>query len=242
MKSMKFTLAVLASLIAIGTSVKTAVAQTKTAANPLDPQTIAVEDFDYHSLDSSTRKVIDSAPATGLKMLQAKTAKLGKKVNGWEMLLGTFGSYGIEYLQRVAVALFGLGCNQPADAVYPQLLTDADGRPLTGASQYVMHFEKDELPPAEAFWSFTLYDKDGFAVPNALNRATLSSWMDLKYNADGSIDLYFQAESPGKDKEANWLPSPCKVPGTCHSASTDRWIHGSTRPGARVRLSWLSSY
>jgi hypothetical protein len=166
------------------------------------------EDFDYRSLDSSIRKAIDKAPATGLEMLKVKTTEFGHKVNGWQMLLGTFGSYGIEYLNRGAVALFGLGCNQTADAIYPQLLTDADGNPLAGASQYVLHFDKDELPPAEAFWSFTLYDTDGFAVPNKLNRANLSSWMDLKYNADGSIDLYFQADTPGKDKEANWLPAP----------------------------------
>jgi hypothetical protein len=166
------------------------------------------KDINFNKLDRASQQAINKAPAAGLKMIQAKTHKLGTKVNGWQLLLGTFGSYGIEYLQRSAVAMFGLGCNQMADAIYPQLLTDADSKPLTGASQYVMHFDKDELPPTIAFWSFTLYDKDGFAVPNPLNRATLSSWMDLKYNTDGSIDLYFQADSPGKDKEANWLPAP----------------------------------
>jgi hypothetical protein len=166
------------------------------------------QDFNYPSLDTSVRKAIDSAPATGLKLMHAKTAKLGAMINGWQMTIRAMGSYGIDYLQRSAVDLFGLGANQLADAIYPVLLTDATGKPLTGASQYVMHFEKDELPPAQAFWSFTLYDKDGFAVPNSLNRANLSNWMDLKYNADGSIDLYFQADSPGKDKESNWLPAP----------------------------------
>jgi len=72
----------------------------------------------------------------------------------------------------------------------------------------VLHIGKDELPPAEAFWSVTLYDKDGFAVPNPMNRANLSSWMPLTYNDDGSLDLYFQSVSPGKEKEANWLPTP----------------------------------
>ena len=166
------------------------------------------EDFKYSDLDLSIRKAIDKAPSATLEQMKIKFTKLGAKVNGWEQLLGTLGSYGIQYVRRAAVALEGLGCNQPVDAIYPQLLTDADGKPLAGANQYVMHFDKDKLPPAEAFWSFTLYDKDGFTVPNSLNRATLSSWMDLKYNADGSIDLYFQADSPGKAKEANWLPSP----------------------------------
>jgi hypothetical protein len=166
------------------------------------------EDLNFNKLDRVSQQALNKAPAAALKQMKIKWAKLGTKVNGWQMLIGTFGSYGIEYLERAAVALEGLGCNQMADAIYPQLLTDAGGKPLTGAGQYVIHFDKDELPPAIAFWSFTLYDKDGFAVPNPLNRATLSSWMDLKYNTDGSIDLYFQADSPGKDKEANWLPAP----------------------------------
>src|SRR5205807_2211284 len=69
-------------------------------------------------------------------------------------------------------------------------------------------FEKGAMPPVNAFWSITLYDREGFQVANSLNRFTVSSWMPFKYNADGSLDLYFQNESPGKDKEANWLPAP----------------------------------
>lgn len=166
------------------------------------------EDFNYGSLDSSIREAIDKAPSAALKQMKVMATRLGAKSNGWQMITSTMGAYGIDYLRRSAVDLIGLGANQVADAIYPLLLTDADGKPLTSASQYVLHFDKDELPPADAFWSFTLYDKDGFTVPNPLNRATLSSWMDLKYNADGSIELYFQADDPGKAKEANWLPAP----------------------------------
>jgi hypothetical protein len=166
------------------------------------------EDLDFDTLDPAIQQALNKAPAKALKKMRDKTAKLGTMSNGWQMLVSTVGSYGIDYLQRGAVALFGLGANQLADAIYPQLLTDAGGKPLTGENQYVLHFDKDDLPPAEAFWSLTLYDKDGFPVPNPMNRANLSSWMDLKYNADGSIDLYFQDDSPGKDKEANWLPTP----------------------------------
>jgi hypothetical protein len=71
-----------------------------------------------------------------------------------------------------------------------------------------LHFEKGSAPPAHGFWSVTLYDADGFQVANPLNRFAVSSWMPFKYNADGSLDLYFQNESPGKDKENNWLPAP----------------------------------
>jgi hypothetical protein len=63
-------------------------------------------------------------------------------------------------------------------------------------------------PPVNAFWSLTLYDQEGFQVGNTLNRFAVSSWMPFKYNADGSLDLYFQNASPGKELEANWLPAP----------------------------------
>ena len=120
----------------------------------------------------------------------------------------TMGVYGNYYLKRAIVAQLGLGANLPEDAVYPLNLADETGKPLDGASQYAIHFEKGATPPVRAFWSLTLYDSDGFQVGNALNRFALSSWMPFKYNADGSLDLYFQNESPGKDKEVNWLPAP----------------------------------
>jgi hypothetical protein len=72
----------------------------------------------------------------------------------------------------------------------------------------MLHFDKSDMPPAKAFWSVTLYDPEGFQVANILNRFAVSSWMPFKYNSDGSLDLYFQNESPGTDKEANWLPAP----------------------------------
>ena len=100
-------------------------------------------------------------------------------------------------------ALFGLGANQVADAVYPLM----DGNAGTG-DRFMLHFDKKDLPPVEAFWSLTLYDKDGFPVANPLNRFAIGDRDALKYNADGSLDLYFQADSPGKDKESNWLPAP----------------------------------
>ena len=102
----------------------------------------------------------------------------------------------------------GLGANLPEDAIYPLNLGDETGKPLDGANKYTLHFDKGDAPPANAFWSVTLYDAEGFQVANPLNRFAVSSWMPFKYNADGSLDLYFQNESPGKDKEANWLPAP----------------------------------
>jgi hypothetical protein len=85
---------------------------------------------------------------------------------------------------------------------------DGEGKTLSGAHEYVIHFAKGEQPPVKGFWSLTMYDKEGFFVPNPLDRVDLSQRSKLNYNDDGSVDLYLQKDSPGKDKEANWLPSP----------------------------------
>jgi hypothetical protein len=85
---------------------------------------------------------------------------------------------------------------------------DQGGQPLDGTNRYTIHFENGATPPVNAFWSITVYDQDGFQVANPLNRFALSNWMPFKYNPDGSLDLYFQNESPGAEKEANWLPAP----------------------------------
>ena len=137
-----------------------------------------------------------------------KVPTLARVANGWSMNTDTMGVYGNYYLKRAIVAQLGLGANLPEDAIYPLNLADDTGQPLDGASNYTIHFDKDALPPVDAFWSITLYDRDGFQVANSLNRFAVSSWMPFKYNADGSLDLYFQNESPGADKEANWLPAP----------------------------------
>jgi len=120
----------------------------------------------------------------------------------------TMGVYGNYYLKRAIVAQLGLGANLQGDAIYPLNLGDSEGKPLDGANTYTIHFDKDQAPPAQAFWSITLYDPEGFQVANPINRFAVSSWMPFKYNPDGSLDLYFQNESPGPDKEANWLPAP----------------------------------
>ena len=105
--------------------------------------------------------------------------------------------------------LLGPGWNRPQDAVYPLSLKDASGDEYDGAKhKYVIHFEKGQLPPAEAFWSLTMYDSDFFFVPNPINRYDLAQRDRLITNPDGSIDMYIQADTPGKDKEANWLPAP----------------------------------
>src|SRR5215510_959099 len=100
--------------------------------------------------------------------------------------------------------LIGLGVNLPEDAVYPASFVDGEGKPYSGANRYVLHFDKGQLPPANAFWSITLYDKDGFQVPNAINRFAIGDRDKLKFNADGSLDIYIQNERAGANNESNW--------------------------------------
>ena len=164
--------------------------------------------FDLDKADPTVRKAFESAPGEAQQIMAWKVPTVARVVNGWSMNTDTMGVYGNYYLKRAIVAQVGLGANLPEDAIYPLNLADDAGKPLDGANKYTLHFEKDGTPPAQAFWSITLYDSDGFQVGNALNRFAVSSWMPFKYNADGSLDLYFQNENPGADKAANWLPAP----------------------------------
>jgi hypothetical protein len=143
--------------------------------------------------------------AAGLKLMQDKAPTIARV---WQMNTDTMGVYGNFYLKRAIIAMVGLGANQVDDAIYPLNVSDAEGKPVMAENRYVLHFGKDELPPVGAFWSLTLYDEDGFQVGNALNRFAIGDRDALKFNADGSLDLYIQNESPGPDKESNWLPAP----------------------------------
>jgi hypothetical protein len=164
--------------------------------------------FAIAKLDPAVRKGIEGAPAAAQKLMEWKVATIARVANHWSMNTDTMGVYGNYYLKRAIVSQLGLGANLPEDAIYPLNLGDEAGRPLDGASRYTITFEKGATPPVDAFWSITLYDSQGFQVANSLNRFAVSSWMPFKYDPDGSLTLYFQNESPGKDKEANWLPAP----------------------------------
>ena len=135
--------------------------------------------------------------------------KRQKTTDGWLFFTKGVGNFGTDYLLRGMANMLGPGWNRPQDAVYPLSQKDGNGDSYDGGKHnYVIHFDKGQLPPAEAFWSLTMYDTDFFFVPNPINRYDLAQRDKLITNPDGSIDLYLQAESPGKDKEANWLPAP----------------------------------
>jgi len=164
--------------------------------------------FDIEKASPAVRTALEAAPAMVQKLMEWKTPTIARVANYWSMNTDTMGVYGNYYLKRAIIAQSALGANVPEDAIYPMSLGDQAGRPLDGANKYALHFDKGALPPVDAFWSVTLYDPEGYQVANPLNRFALSSWMPIKYDPDGSLTLYFQNESPGKDKEANWLPAP----------------------------------
>lgn len=141
-----------------------------------------------------------------------KFLEKGKPVrtNGGEYVIENVGTYGTNYLARAFMALYGLGANLPEDAVYPKVDVSATGKMLNANYKYALHFAKNELPPAKAFWSLILYDQRGFLVKNPINRYVIRESDPLQYNKDGSLDIYIQARSPSKDKVANWLPTPRK--------------------------------
>ena len=168
----------------------------------------AGKSFDLSKQSPEVRRGMANAATDGLKTMQRKLPSIARVVNGWQMNTDTMGVYGNYYLKRGIVAMVGLGANQPDDAVYPMIISDADGKPVTGDNNYVLHFNKDQLPPAEAFWSVTMYDKDGFPFANPINRFAIGDRDKLTFNKDGSLDLYVQHENPGQDKQSNWLPSP----------------------------------
>jgi len=170
------------------------------------------QDFDTSKLDPAVAKGIAAAPKPGQEKISAYLKGSivtgdAKVENGW-LFFHKAGVYGDSYRDRAMITWYGLGANRIQDAVYPTSEGPDLLKKYSGANKYVVHFNKGEMPPANAFWSITMYDMDYFFVPNPINRYTASSRNRFKTNADGSVDLYIQHDSPGKDKEQNWLPAP----------------------------------
>jgi len=164
--------------------------------------------FELGSFDTAVQAAIKDLPMQVFAEMDKELSAPRELENGWRISRTGIGTYGTNYTMRALVAYAGLGANLPQDAIYPSCEVDAEGNPLSGANKYTIHFEKGKTPPANAFWSLTMYDPDGFLVDNPINRYAVGDRSHLKFNADGSTDIYIQHESPGKDKENNWLPAP----------------------------------
>lgn len=167
----------------------------------------AGKSFEPETLGAERRKALEQGAQAASALLSgwAKNVPTGK--TGWSRP-GKVGQYGTDYKARAITAYYLLGGVPREDAVYLSCHQDGQGKPLSGANSYVMHFEKSQIPAVRAFWSVTMYDDQGYFTANPMHRFAIGDRDALKFNADGSLDLFIQHDSPGADKESNWLPAP----------------------------------
>jgi hypothetical protein len=170
--------------------------------------------FAFDKASPEVQRALTEAGPAAVKEIKAQFLRAGIPNAGWRTNLSAVGTYGADYLSRAGVAYAGLGANTIEDAVYPTAITDADGKPFSSDSHYVLHFSKDQIPPVHGFWSLTMYNGKQLFAANPIDRYAIGDRDKLTFNPDGSLDLYIQRESPGKDKEPNWLPAPASGPFT----------------------------
>jgi hypothetical protein len=161
----------------------------------------------FTGLDDGVKSAIQTSYQSALAKIPA--AGLGNIKNGWQLAYGT-GNYGTDYVLRAAIAYRGLGGNLIDDAFYASASTSSDGKKFSSDKKYVIHFNKDEIPPVNGFWSLSMYNEKILFAANPINRYCLGSLSDppLIVNSDGSIDIYIQRDSPDSVKAPNWLPAP----------------------------------
>ena len=171
--------------------------------------------FAVDKLTPEQKTALESGMKSGIEKIKQKIPDLGKDENGWRVALNAFGDrqkYAGNWTLRAAAAMAGIYGNSPAEAVYPLLGTDSAGQKADcSTNRYTLTFPTGQLPPANAFWSVTMYDgKTQLLIDNPINRYLINAPMlpDLNKNADGSLTIYMQKDSPGADKESNWLPAP----------------------------------
>lgn len=164
--------------------------------------------FDAKKLDTETIAGLNRAAIDAFQIIANSREELNPRfINGWMVVTG-LGTYGDQFLKRAYVAFSGLGANVDEEAIYPRTFIDNQGNQLTGQYKYILRFSKDQLPPVEAFWSLTMYGPDFYLVPNETNRYAIADYTPgLKYNDDGSLDIYIQKDRP-INNESNWLPAP----------------------------------
>jgi hypothetical protein len=171
--------------------------------------------FRVDNLAPEHKAALEVGIERGLSKIKKRVAAVGKDENGWRVATHGFGdrqALGGDFAVRAAAAMAGIYGNDAVEALYPMLATDSTGKkPDTGTHNYTLVFPAGQLPPVHAFWSVTMYDgKTQLLIENPINRYLINSPMlsSLKKNADGSLTLYIQKDSPGADKESNWLPGP----------------------------------
>jgi hypothetical protein len=164
--------------------------------------------IDVATMSTQVRNALTGAIPIAYERLDEAYGRMGFRCNGWRTRDFPAGTWGNSYLRRAAAAIRGIAASAPEDVMHVVGETDREGRPLDSAAQYVLHFDRDQLPPANAFWSLTMYDAEMCYAWNVIERYALGDRDALSFNADGSLDLYLQHTSPGDEKESNWLPTP----------------------------------
>jgi hypothetical protein len=202
----------------------------------------AGKSFPSVSLTATDQAALRTGINSGLAKIEKRRSKLGTNENGWRVgsAFGNREFYNGDWTLRAAAAMAGIYGNDEAEALYPLLATDSEGQtPDCTNKRYTLTFAKDELPPANAFWSVTMYDgKTQLLVDNPMNRYLINSPMlpSLQTNDDGSLTIYIQPNSPGKDRQSNWLPAPA---GPIYVAMRLYWpkeqaLNGDWKPPALV--------
>ena len=170
---------------------------------------------EFKAIATRQQPALVAGVTAGEQKIAAAVPALGRRENGWTLMLQGGGDrtrYHGDWLVRAGVAKAGIYALDATEAMYALTRTTADGQPLDGSQHnYSLTFPAGQLPPAEAFWSLTMYDgKSQLLVANPIKRYLINSPMleQLQKNADGSLTLYLQKDSPGADKESNWLPAP----------------------------------
>jgi hypothetical protein len=170
--------------------------------------------FDFKELSLEHKLEVGLGMKDGEAKVEKYLATGGKQINGWKVvsLFGDRAFFNGDWLKRAAAAKGGIYGNDAVEAMYPYTRTDATGETLDGSKHnYTLTFAAGKFPPVNAFWSVTMYDgKSQLLIKNPINHYLINSPMEpnMKKNEDDSLTLYIQKDSPGADKEANWLPAP----------------------------------
>ncbi len=162
--------------------------------------------FNLSTFDSSLQSMFRGLPDKMLGALNKEITMPPKLENGWTPIDLKLGKFGTDYKHRALISYQGLEINLPQNMISSSCIVDEGGEKLNGSNKYTIHFNQDEIPLANAFWSLTAYDAKGAFVANPMNRFTIGNRDSLIRNADGSVDIYFQRSYPGKSREKNWLP------------------------------------
>ncbi len=167
------------------------------------------EPFAVQAQSGPVIEAFTGAPGAAQREMASRARAVAPSVDGW-IASGELGVYANNYLRRAMTARWGLGANPPEESIYPNLERDAQGSTLDGTYRYLLRFEAGGLPPVDAFWSLTVYDRQGFHVANEIDRFALGDRDELIYGADGSLEILLAHERPSDEWVANWLPVPAE--------------------------------